>query len=68
MWLLCGWGNSWENEGRDKHDVEPVPSFTKVRAADKTITLFFYTCSIIQLDEQNVLNLESALFHLKYKT
>lgn len=68
MWLLCGLGNSWENEGRDKHDVEPEASFTEAHAAYKTIKLLFYTYSIIEHDEQNVLNLESVLFHLKCKT
>ena len=68
MWFLCGWGNSWENEGRAKYDVEPVASFTGPHAAYKTIKLFFYTYSIIEHDKQNILNLESVLFLLKYKT
>ena len=57
-----------EDKGGDEHDLESVPSFAKVYATYKIFKSFFYPYSISMHDEQNILNLELALFHLKHKT
>jgi hypothetical protein len=62
--LVAGVGGAVK-EGGDKCEPKPVPSFIKVHAAFRTV--IFYTHNISECDEQNVLNLELALFHLKCK-
>jgi len=57
-----------EEKGGDEHDLESVPSFAKVYATYRTFKSFFYPYSISMHDEQNILNLELALFLLKRKT
>jgi hypothetical protein len=59
-------GGSGEGE-EDERKPEPVPSFTEAHAAFKTVKSFFYVHSIGEHDEQVILNLELALFHLKCK-
>jgi hypothetical protein len=53
-----GTRNSGENEEKDKYDLKPEPSFTKVQAAYKTIQSFLYMYSINEHDQQNILILE----------
>jgi len=57
-----------EDKEGDEHDLESVPSFAKVCATFETFKSFFYPYSISMRDEQNILNLELELFHLKHKT
>jgi hypothetical protein len=61
-----GTRESGEDEEKEKHDLEPVPSFTKVYNAYETVTSVFYMHSISEHDKQNILNLELSLLHLKH--
>jgi hypothetical protein len=62
-----GGGSGEKEEEGDKHEPEPVLSFTEAHAAFEAVKSFFYAHSIDELDEQVILNLELALFHLKRK-
>jgi hypothetical protein len=44
-----------------------VPSFTEAHTAFEAVKSFFDTHSIDEHDEQVILNLQLALFHLKRK-
>jgi hypothetical protein len=61
-----GGGSSEMDEERNEHDLAPMPSFTKAYTAYETLKLFFCPHSITEHDKQNILNLELALFHLRY--
>jgi hypothetical protein len=62
MIMLVGWVE--KDEERNKHNLEPMPSVTKVHAAYRTVKSSFCMQSISQCDEHNILNLELALPHL----
>jgi hypothetical protein len=56
-----------EEEEGDKHEPEPLPSFTMVHTAYGTLKSFFYAYGISEHNEQNISQLELALFCLKCK-
>lgn len=62
-----GGGSVGEESEEDKHDPEQFLSFTKACAAYEDLQSIFYLSSIGKCDEQNILNLEMALFCLKRK-
>jgi hypothetical protein len=57
----------WTREYGGKHDSAPVLCFTDIDAAYESVIAFFYMHSIGRHDEQNSLNLQLVLFHLKHK-
>jgi hypothetical protein len=61
--------NDWyKNRGseEEKHEPEPVLSFARLRDAFQRVKSFFYAHNIGERDE-NILNMEMALFALKHK-
>jgi hypothetical protein len=58
-----GGRNSEDGEG-DGCEPKALESFLKVEAAFETVKSLFYTHNIGEHDEQNILNLEFALFYL----
>jgi hypothetical protein len=59
-------GRSSKEEVGGKCEPEPVPSLNKVHAAFKTSVLFFSENDTDKHDEENILNIELALLHLKH--
>jgi len=53
-----------EEEEEDKRDSEHLWSCTEAHPAYRTVKSFFYINSIGKHDKQNILKLESLLFHL----
>jgi hypothetical protein len=60
-------GSSGKDGEGNKHDFAPVPSFTKAYTAYEAVKSFFCPCSITEHEEQDILDLELALFLLRYK-
>ncbi|KDR18498.1 hypothetical protein L798_07688 [Zootermopsis nevadensis] len=60
-----GW--SGEKEEDDECEPEALPSFAEAHAALAKVKSFFYALNISERDEENILNVESALFGLKRK-
>jgi hypothetical protein len=60
-------GGEDEEAGDECRKPEPVPSFTEAHTTFETVKSFFYKHSISEHDEQVILNLELALFHVKRK-
>lgn len=49
----------------DEAEPEPVPSFTQARNAFQTMKAFMYARDITEIDQTNIVNIESILFSLK---
>jgi hypothetical protein len=60
-------GNGEELEEEDKCETEAVPSFAEAHAALVKVKSFFYAHNISEHVEENILNMERALFGLKCK-
>jgi hypothetical protein len=56
-----------EDDKGDKHDPEPVTSFSEAHDAYKTVITFFYIHSISGCNKQHILTLELELICLKRK-
>lgn len=65
VWWLWGWEQQWQWGERDKCDLEVGINFAKASALYVTVKSLAY--STIRYDKQNSLNLEPALFHLKWQ-
>jgi hypothetical protein len=56
-----------EEEDEDEREPEAVPSFAEAHTAFQTVKSFFYAHNIGERDEENILNMERAVFDLKRK-
>jgi len=62
---MCG---RWRSGGKwrgDEYGLQAVPNFTEAHAAYETVKSFFHVHSNSEHDEENILNLEWLLFHMK---
>jgi len=66
-YIYVGGGSIGNDEEGFQHDLEQMPSFTKVCAAYKSVKSVFCPQNISECEEQNILNLELAPFCLGCK-
>jgi hypothetical protein len=58
--------SSKAQDEEDKHEPEPVASFTEAHPAYRSVRSFFYAHSIGKHNKQNTLSCELTLFCLKH--
>jgi hypothetical protein len=66
-YICVGGGSIGNDEEGIEYDVEQVPSFTKAYISYESVKSVLCPQNISKHDEQNILNLELAPFHLGYK-